>query len=629
MGKQSKYQLKGSSSAGFITALSLVGLLIPFGAFYSPTMVQAEELKAAFERLQAGSRVEVELEFVADSVLRAESIKPAPKEGKDRLRGYVTSVRGPSQSWIEVMGVKVKLYEETITDFGKNPPTANDFKMGQRIYVKGRPREDYLKAKEVMTKDLKESDKLTGTITEKIWESKELFWIMILGKKISVDLKTDIASSSQEFKSEVYQRVIDIDESRPGLGLALGDVLFLSGGLELSASPQRNYSLQNDTLKDKLVQAGGILDLELAGDYSSHLESFVKTRWLVERPITREKLPPLVKTSQNVFRLREVWMLFKDIGNLPFGLKIGRQDFDEPREWLYDADLDAARLYAYFFNSWKLEFAWIKHIEPPSDKYKNTSDILFYSTWDTHRVLGGAIGSLFKENQLGVYFLRRLDPSTRNWEPRWLGLRMLGKTRGLVKLKYWSELAFLRGEDKGRKFQSYAWDLGTSLILDVLLQPTLTFGYALGSGDMTPKVSPNKSFEQTGYEDNFGRFNGVATFKYYGEIFDPELSNLRIFTAGVGVKPGQSWSVDLIYHNYRQVELASPLKDTDLYNQTPRLISKDLGYEFDLVWGIEKFKNFDAKIILSYFSPGEAFEVPGFIETSAAYRQRFQIEYNF
>ena len=629
MRKHNQYLWELVNSGGIPVSRSLLWLLFAVGAVLPPTFAQAGDLKADFEKLQAGSRVEVELEVLADSVLRAESIKPAPKEGKDKLRGYVTSLQGPTNNWIEVMGIKVKLYEETVSDFGKNPPTADDFKVGQRIYVKGRPRENYLKAKEVLIKNLKESNEVTGTLTEKIWRNKESFWIVILGKKIIVDRKTDIASTSEEFKSEVYQRVIDIDESRPGLGLALGDLLFLSGGLELNTTPQRNYSLQNDTLKDKLVQAGGILDLELSGVYSEHLESFLKTRWLVERAITRERLPPLVETSQNVFRVREVWVLFKDIGNFPFGLKIGRQDFDEPREWLYDADLDAARLYAYFFDSWRLELAWIKHIEPPSDKYENTSDILFYSTWDTHRILGGPIGSLFKENQLGVYYLRRFDPSSRNWEPRWLGLRMLGKTRGLVRFKYWGDLAFLRGEDKGRKFESYAADFGSSLIFNIRFEPSLTFGYALGSGDTTPKISPNKSFEQTGYEDNYGRFNGVASFKYYGEIFDPELSNMRVFTVGVGVKPGQIWSLDLIYHKYRQVELASPLKDTDLYNQTPLLISKELGYELDLVWGIEKFKNFDAKVILSYFSPGEAFEVPGFIETSGAYRQRFQVEYNF
>ena len=172
--------------------LSLVGLLFMDGAAWPPTFAQAGDLKADFEKLSAGSRVEVELEVLADSVLRAESIKPAPKDGKDKLRGYVTSLPGPTNNWIEVMGIKVKFSEETVSDLSKSLPTSDDFKLGQRIYVKGRPHGDYLKAKEVMTKRLKESNKVTGTITEKIWQNKELFWIVILEKKIKVDRKTDI-----------------------------------------------------------------------------------------------------------------------------------------------------------------------------------------------------------------------------------------------------------------------------------------------------------------------------------------------------------------------------------------------------------------------------------------------------
>lgn len=192
MRKQSKYQPEGGRSGGILKVLSLAGLLLTVGVVYSPTTVQAEELKADFEKLQVGSRVEVELEFVADSVLRAESIEPAPKEGKDKLRGHVTSLQGPSNNWIEVMGIKVKFSEESVSDFSKSLPASDDFKLGQRIYVKGRPYGNYLKAKEVMTKRLKESNKVTATITEKIWQNKESFWIVILEKKIKVDRKTDI-----------------------------------------------------------------------------------------------------------------------------------------------------------------------------------------------------------------------------------------------------------------------------------------------------------------------------------------------------------------------------------------------------------------------------------------------------
>ena len=34
---------------------------------------------------------------------------------------------------------------------------------------------------------------------------------------------------------------------------------------------------------------------------------------------------------------------------------------------------------------------------------------------------------------------------------------------------------------------------------------------------------------------NRGKFNGVVSFRYYGEVLDPELTNLRILTLGIGL----------------------------------------------------------------------------------------------
>ena len=87
MRKHNQYLWELVNSGGIPVSRSLLWLLFAFGGVLAPNYAQAGDLKADFEKLQINSRVEVELEFVADSVLRAESIKPAPKEGKDKLRG--------------------------------------------------------------------------------------------------------------------------------------------------------------------------------------------------------------------------------------------------------------------------------------------------------------------------------------------------------------------------------------------------------------------------------------------------------------------------------------------------------------------------------------------------------------
>jgi len=60
----------------------------------------------------------------------------------------------------------------------------------------------------------------------------------------------------------------------------------------------------------------------------------------------------------------------------------------------------------------------------------------------------------------------------------------------------------------------------------------------------------DRNCRQTGFQSNSGTFGGVVNFDYYGVVFDPKLSNLQVFTAGIGVRPLRKSSVDGVYHHY-------------------------------------------------------------------------------
>ncbi len=79
---------------------------------------------------------------------------------------------------------------------------------------------------------------------------------------------------------------------------------------------------------------------------------------------------------------------------------------------------------------------------------------------------------------------------------------------------------------------------------DHKLKPSVTLGYALGSGDDASTSDVDESFRQTGLQDNSAKFNGVTRLKYYGEVLNPELSNLSVLTAGVGIRPSPRSSID-------------------------------------------------------------------------------------
>ena len=134
---------------------------------------------------------------------------------------------------------------------------------------------------------------------------------------------------------------------------------------------------------------------------------------------------------------------------------------------------------------------------------------------------------------IGAYNFFQDDRGSANKSSIFYGLHLSGEM--IHSLKYWLELAHVRGRSKSNKIRGIGFDLGSTYKLDLPLRPSITLGCAFGSGDDDPLDNENNNFRQTGLQDNSAKFNGVTHLKYYGEMFDPELSNLVILTAGFGL----------------------------------------------------------------------------------------------
>ena len=180
-------------------------------------------------------------------------------------------------------------------------------------------------------------------------------------------------------------------------------------------------------------------------------------------------------------------------------------------------------------------------------------------------------------------------------------------------LKYWADAAFVGGDPgvdndqpNADDLRGHGLDAGATYVLEGPLEPSFTLSYAFGSGDSDPDDGTDRNFRQTGLQDNNARFNGVTSFKYYGELLEPELSNLKIFTAGVGVRPSRKTSIDLLYHRYRQDVAFDELRDSNL-DEDPNGDSRALGEEIDLIVGVRKWHDIDVEFIAGHFSPGDAF----------------------
>ena len=119
--------------------------------------------------------------------------------------------------------------------------------------------------------------------------------------------------------------------------------------------------------------------------------------------------------------------------------------------------------------------------------------------------------------------------------------------------------------------------------------------------------SSDTGFRQTGLQDNKDSYRGVVSLRYYGELLDPELSNLHIVTAGLGFRFLSKSSIDLVYHLYRQPHAAPFLRDADV-KRDPDGVHKAIGQEWDVIIGIEEWRRFEIKFVGAIFRAGKAFD---------------------
>ncbi len=359
-----------------------------------------------------------------------------------------------------------------------------------------------------------------------------------------------------------------------------GKPLTLSGELDTAVRYRGNFDLQNSTQDDVAIldqrlkpalfyRVTPSIALSLEGRFLYRYELYAEARdreliWTIERGRTWLHLGPLSKK--------------------PLALRIGRQRFRDQRQWWWRFDLDAIRLFAASPRV-HAEIALAGEVAPVSiddDDVKPQDD-------NVRRLLGSVTWQWASHHRLAAFFLiqhdasstpsegefvhdTRIDPSDANLV--WLGLRALGKTQlgRFGVLKYWADSAVVAGEETLLSFGpneasrhgvtarqkqdvlGWAVDVGVGWQLPLRWRPTLTLGYAVGSGDRQPDRGTNRTFRQTGLQTNRVRFSGDKRFRYYGELLRPELANLQIWTAALGLRLWHTGGVDVLYHVYRQVK---------------------------------------------------------------------------
>lgn len=382
------------------------------------------------------------------------------------------------------------------------------------------------------------------------------------------------------------------------------------GSLEVTYEREQNFDLDNDRPDDV-----DLLPSELALEFTFEPNEYFEAKF--QPTLTRDfelHEEGDGKERETELLIEEAYVTLTD-PDYGLSLRVGRQSFEDHRQWLYDEELDAVRAFLRQSGLF-LEFSIGRQSFFDEDLLNNVQEESV-----TNYILYGGY-ELTDDITVGAYEFVRHNNDVDGEDFTFFGLYSAGTI--FDRLTYWIDAAHVRGSDDDNRVRGYGVDVLGAYSFDLPLSPYLILGYAFGSGDADPDDGRDGSFRQTGLQDNEAEVGGLTPYKYYGEAFDPELSNMSIFTAGLGIAPFEGASLSVIYHHYRQDKAIDDLQDSAL-DADPNGRSRRLGNEIDLVFGIGEEGDFQVRGFLGYFMPGSAFGS----EADNALFANFEISYDF
>lgn len=369
----------------------------------------------------------------------------------------------------------------------------------------------------------------------------------------------------------------------PETRIRIAPYLTFGAQLELEYKLERNLDL--DSARDEdLSLLEPAINVAFSFDPGRHFQAFINMKlggeFIFEDGSTQR--------DRAVFEIEQAYLFLKDLLEDRFSFQLGRQQFDDERQWLYDAELDGARAFIAhegFIAQLSVSRGGLVNRDLINkDAGARTNNYIAYLTYHFN-----------EDTNVAGYFVMRDDTTEENNSPIFLGIHSDGEVTDTW--DYWLELAYVTGEEGRDNISGFGFDVGSVYAFDLAPEPSFTLGYAFGS----------EEFRQTGLQGNEGDFNGVFDFLYYGELLDPELSNLSIITGDIGINPTEVTSIDLVYHYYFQTKASDEIRDAAIEAE-PDGRNKSLGSEIDLILGYEQLEEKIAVgISFSYFIPGSAF----------------------
>ena len=418
-----------------------------------------------------------------------------------------------------------------------------------------------------------------------------IFWQALCAvATIALAALLSLSSANAASTEDEQEETVTLDLSAPPrASLSLARNLWVGAKVGLISVWKRDFDL-NENRNDSFSSSGPVLAISLLYKPTDNTSLFLSVA-TSQRFLKDEAGDNTIEIRVVPVELNFSW------NNIVEGVdaKIGRQRFMDTRRWLYNDFLDAARLfYGLSGLRFELSAAQKRQLNFLQDDNQSTSNAFIFRS----------SCNIDPTNVLAAYVVAERDGGVDRGNPVFFGLHEDGS---IGRLAHWLEVAHVGGSNNGRNISGNGFDIGSTYEFPLPLRPSVTLAYAWGSGDRTPGSGTDKSFRQTGLmlEKNVAAFNGVALFKYYGTALDPELSNIGIVTAGLGIRPIRRTSLDLVYHHYRQQEASATILNSNL-TKPANGRNKDIGNEADIIAAYAG-THIKVKLEVGYFMPGAAF----------------------
>jgi len=409
---------------------------------------------------------------------------------------------------------------------------------------------------------------------------------------VSLWLSQALGAEEPEDMNPEDKRILFDIEDPPELNYALGEQLSFGAELDTEFLYERNFDLDSSDNQD-LARLTPELAVSFGLDLGPQVDAFLEIH--LERGVDF-RAPDDEPSQETKLIIDEVYLTFSEVvENLSF--QVGRVRMRDRREWLFDQELDGVRAFLRL-QPFGLELSVNREQLFDEDLLNGDS----VTKIDNYLAVGRyRPDDVFAAN---AYVFHRDNRDQDSDDLTFVGLQSIADWPGGGGL--WLDTAYVFGREEGTKIGGFGLDTGITLVPDTSFGLSGTLAFAFGSGDSDPDDGKDHAFRQSGLQENRDGFNGITRFSYYGEVLDPELSNLIILTAGLGVLPGDRTSLDLVYHRYWQHEASDSLREAAI-DADPNGRRRHLGDEIDLVLGMSEIENLDIEAAVGAFFPGDAY----------------------